>query len=108
MKTGSNIRGVNHPAGEWTSELLILADGRVLARNLTPALARVLREVNPDDAGMSHRAAECQSSSQAPIPSSSQVGRGRSTNRLKPGLRTTNNGASQGLEFRLQAVGEPK
>ena len=62
MKTRSKIFGVNHPASEWTAELLILADGRVLARNLTPALAQVLREVNPDDAGMSRRAAGIESS----------------------------------------------
>ena len=40
--------------------------------------------------------------------SSSHFGRGRSTNRLKPELRTANNGTAQGWEFRLQAVGEPK
>jgi hypothetical protein len=108
MKTKPKISGVNQSAAEQTTELLILADGRILARNLTPALARVLRAVNPDDAGMSRRAAAFKSSSHAPTPSSSHFGRGRSTNRLKPGLQTANNSASQGLEFRLQAVGEPK
>ena len=31
------------------TDLLILPDGRVLAHNLTPALAELLRELNPDD-----------------------------------------------------------
>ena len=57
-----------------TAELLILADGRILARNLTPALARVLREVNPDDAGMSRRAGEFKSSFQASTLAGSSVG----------------------------------
>jgi hypothetical protein len=70
MKTGTKITGVNHPAGEWTTELLILADGRILARNLTPALAQVLREVNPEDAGMSQRAGGSEPSSRSSIPGS--------------------------------------
>ena len=43
-----------------------------------------------------------------PCRSSSHFGRGHSTNRLKPELRTAKNDASQGWEFGLQAVGEPK
>ena len=57
MKTPSKNGRVKRPAREVTAELLILADGRVLARNLTPALAQVLREVNPDDTAMGRRAA---------------------------------------------------
>ncbi len=57
-----------------TTELLILADGRILARNLTPALARVLREVNPDDAGMSRRAGEFKSSPHSSPPPEPSIG----------------------------------
>ena len=39
-------------------EILILADGRILAHNLTPAMAAVLRELNPDDEPMQQRAGE--------------------------------------------------
>lgn len=37
------------------SDLLILADGRILAHNLTPAMARVLAELMPDDESMRRR-----------------------------------------------------
>jgi hypothetical protein len=39
------------------SEFLILADGRILAHNLTPVMADVLAELNPADTAMSRRAA---------------------------------------------------
>ena len=32
-----------------TSEMLLLPDGRLLVHNLTPAMARLLQELNPDD-----------------------------------------------------------
>ena len=38
------------------SEFLILSDGTVLAHNLTPAMADVLRTLNPKDHIMSRRA----------------------------------------------------
>lgn len=38
------------------AELLILPDGRILAHNLTPAVAKVLRELNPDDEQIKQRA----------------------------------------------------
>ena len=38
------------------TELLILSDGRVLAHNLTPAMADVLRAVNPYDVSLRRRA----------------------------------------------------
>ena len=60
---------INHRQGEAmrdtsSQELLILADGRVLMHNLTPAMAAVLRELNPDDESMQERARcrECESS----------------------------------------------
>jgi hypothetical protein len=37
-------------------ELLILPDGRILTHNLTPTVAKVLRELNPDDPEMNQRA----------------------------------------------------
>ena len=39
-----------------TCELLILADGRVLAHNLTSQLANVLTELNPNDTELRQRA----------------------------------------------------
>ena len=39
-------------------EILIEADGRIFAHNLTPALAAVLAELNPDDETMRTRAGE--------------------------------------------------
>jgi hypothetical protein len=42
------------PAEE--SSLLILADGRVLARNVTPALAALLLPLQPESADLAHRA----------------------------------------------------
>lgn len=44
-------------------EILILADGRVLAHNLTPALAAVLRKLNPGDASMRQRARDLEGES---------------------------------------------
>jgi len=41
-----------------SAELLILPDGRILTHNLTPAMAKVLRELNPDDEQMNRRAGE--------------------------------------------------
>lgn len=40
-----------------TSDFLILSDGTVLAHNLTPAMAAILKRVNPRDANMCKRAA---------------------------------------------------
>jgi hypothetical protein len=37
-------------------DILISADGRIFAHNLTPALAAVLAELNPDDEAMQVRA----------------------------------------------------
>jgi hypothetical protein len=39
-----------------TSELLILPDGRILAQNITPVMARLLSDLNPDDKLMRQRA----------------------------------------------------
>jgi hypothetical protein len=40
-----------------TTELLILADGRVLVHNLTPAFAQILQNLNAEDELMNQRAA---------------------------------------------------
>ncbi len=37
-------------------DILIAPDGRIFAHNLTPALAAVLAELNPDDEAMQARA----------------------------------------------------
>jgi hypothetical protein len=39
-----------------SGEILILPDGRILAHNITPALARLLSELDPTDAAMRARA----------------------------------------------------
>jgi hypothetical protein len=44
------------PPGKDHSEFLILPNGRILAHNLTPALARVLAGLNPHDPAMRRRA----------------------------------------------------
>jgi hypothetical protein len=38
------------------SELLILPDGRILAQNITPTMAKLLSELNPEDELMRERA----------------------------------------------------
>jgi hypothetical protein len=40
-----------------TAELLLLPDGRILAHNLTPAVAALLAELDPADEAMRQRAA---------------------------------------------------
>jgi hypothetical protein len=49
-RRGASVRSVA------TAEFLILSDGTVLAHNLTPAMADVLRALNPKDPIMSRRA----------------------------------------------------
>jgi hypothetical protein len=39
-----------------SEEILILTDGRILAHNLTPVMAAVLRQLNPNDEPMRQRA----------------------------------------------------
>lgn len=55
---GHQLAGNLVPAGGSVanSEFLILSDGTVLAHNLTPAMADVLRALNPKDPIMSRRA----------------------------------------------------
>ncbi len=42
----ANKREAARPHGALTTDLLILEDGTILAHNLTPALAKVLRKVS--------------------------------------------------------------
>lgn len=53
MKTETSLRSQK---SDEHGELLILANGKVLAHNVTPALARVLAALDPDDAAMDRRA----------------------------------------------------
>jgi hypothetical protein len=46
---------MNSEAAEESS-ILILADGRILARNVTPTIARALLALQPDDAELALRA----------------------------------------------------
>ena len=41
---------------DQTSELLILSDGTIFVHNLTPAMAGLLSELNPEDEAMRQRA----------------------------------------------------
>jgi hypothetical protein len=43
------------PVAELITEMLIMPDGRILVHNLTPAFARLLKELNPDDEQLSSR-----------------------------------------------------
>lgn len=58
---------LNHlPAGETSlSEFLILPGGRILAHNLSPTMAEVLRQLDPEDEAMNRRAARTCRSSQS-------------------------------------------
>ena len=53
MKTSSS--GIIKSKNEH-SEFLILADGKILAHNITLEMASVLAELNPDDQAMKRRA----------------------------------------------------
>ena len=45
------------PDSSAATDFMILADGTIYARNLTPDLARILAAINPHDATMAARAA---------------------------------------------------
>ena len=62
------------PAPPTTVELLIRPDGQVLAHNLSPTMAAVLAELNPEDATMRARAA-CMKSSPPPEPTKRPLSR---------------------------------
>lgn len=56
--------------GQSSAEILILPDGRILAHNITPAVAALLTELNPDDPAMRLRAAALPAIPPAPGPRS--------------------------------------
>jgi len=58
MKTAATVSVVsNEPIDPMAhSEFLILPDGKILAHNITPVMARVLAELNPRDRAMRRRA----------------------------------------------------
>jgi hypothetical protein len=58
MNHQTNRRRATSSAEEAVSEILILADGKIFAHNITPAMARVLTELNPKDEAMSRRVTE--------------------------------------------------
>ena len=58
MNPRKTRKPVTRSAESAVGELLILPDGRVLAHNLSAALAGVLAELNPGDMAMNRRAAE--------------------------------------------------
>ncbi len=43
-------------ARDSVSEILVLSDGRIFAHNISPAMAVVLAELNPEDEAMRRRA----------------------------------------------------
>ncbi len=63
MKLKINRRQEEVVRNTSSQELLILTDGRVLAHNLTPAMAAVLRELHPDDKPIRQRAGDLESES---------------------------------------------
>jgi hypothetical protein len=56
VKTKAPNRAGRPLAEAGQSELLILADGRILAHGLTPAVAAALASLNPADEDMGRRA----------------------------------------------------
>jgi hypothetical protein len=55
--------------GRSSAEILILPDGRILAHNITPAVAAVLAELDPADEAMRLRAASLSASPASSQPS---------------------------------------
>ena len=58
MNTRKTRKPVMRTPEKTVCEMLILPDGRILAHNLSAALAGVLAELNPGDLAMNQRAAE--------------------------------------------------
>jgi hypothetical protein len=55
MKHRTTNKIAKSSATKVVSEILILADGKILAHNITPEMARVLTDLNPKDEAMSRR-----------------------------------------------------
>jgi hypothetical protein len=56
MKHRTTKQIAKSSAAESVSEILILADGKILAHNISPVLAGMLVELNPSDEAMQRRA----------------------------------------------------
>ena len=56
MKTPTKRKRSKIAAVQSVSEILILADGKILAHNISPLMAGLLAELNPGDAAMNQRA----------------------------------------------------
>jgi len=56
MNTRKTRKQEMHGPEKTVCEMLILPDGRILAHNLSAALAGLLAELNPGDAAMNRRA----------------------------------------------------
>jgi hypothetical protein len=56
-RTTPNNYAATVAEGRSSAEILILPDGRILAHNITPAVAAVLAELDPADEAMRLRAA---------------------------------------------------
>lgn len=56
MKRAKNNYAATLQDGQSSGELLILPDGRILAHNITPALAQLLSELDPANEAMRQRA----------------------------------------------------
>ena len=56
MSHQTNSRHAKTSAEKAVSEILILADGNILAHNITPEMADMLAGLNPADEAMSRRA----------------------------------------------------
>jgi hypothetical protein len=68
MKSKIHRRQVEMARNSSSQDILILADGRILAHNLTPALAAILGKLNPGDEPMRQRAGESQDESSHEFP----------------------------------------
>jgi hypothetical protein len=55
MKTKTERRHMETSRNAAATEILIQADGKILAHNLTPALAELLCAINPSDERMRRR-----------------------------------------------------
>jgi hypothetical protein len=57
MKRAESNFAATREEARSTCELLLLPDGRILAHNITPALARLLADLDPASEAMRDRAA---------------------------------------------------
>jgi hypothetical protein len=68
MKSKIHRRRGDMTRNSSLQDILILADGRILAHNLTPALAAILGKLNPGDEPMRQRAGQSPDESPHELP----------------------------------------